>query len=166
MSHPSKVIMLKTEKTKILTELCRPISITSVVSKIMESIIVRDAIVAHMMKYNQLNDQPHGFVPVRNCITQSLLCMEDWASRIEDREAFDIISTDFVKVFDSVAHVRLLHKLERIGIKGDLLNWLKSFLSRTPCVNVDGITSKWKEVISGIPQGSVTRPVNFCYFHK
>ena len=83
----------------------------------MESII-RDAIVTHMMK--------HGFISGRNCITQLLLCMEDWTSMIENTEAFDITYTDFAKAFDFVAYVRLLHKLESIGIKGDLLNWLKS----------------------------------------
>ena len=40
----------------------RSISITPVISKIMES-IVRDAIVAHMMKHNLLSDHQHGFVP-------------------------------------------------------------------------------------------------------
>ena len=86
----------------------RPISITSVISKLMES-IVRDAIVPHM-KHNLLNNDQHGFVPGRDCTTQLLICMEDWTNMIETGEAFDIIYTDFAKAFDSVAHVRLLHK--------------------------------------------------------
>ena len=53
-----------------------------------------------MMKHNLLNDHQHGFVPDKNCITHLLLCMEDWTSMVEDREAFDIIYTDFVKAFD------------------------------------------------------------------
>ena len=62
----------------------RPISLTSVMSKIMES-IVRDAILAHMVKNNLLAGDQHGFVPARNCITQLLLCLEDWTNMIEDR---------------------------------------------------------------------------------
>ena len=117
----------------------------------MES-IVRDAIVSHMMKHNLLNDDQHGFVPGRDCTTQLLICMEDWTNMIETGEAFDIIYTDFAKAFDSVAHMRLLHKLE--SIKGDLLNWVKSFLlRRTQCVNVDGI-----------PQSSVLGPLLLVIF--
>ena len=123
----------------------RPISITSVISKIMES-IVRDAIVAHMVKNDLLTDEQHGFVPGRDCITQLLLCLEDWTSMTESGEAFDVIYTDFAKAFDSVARERLLRKLDNIGIKGDLLNWIRTFL--TGRVQCDGVTS----VISGIPQ--------------
>ena len=50
-----------------------------------------------MMKHNLLNDNQHGFVPGRDCITQLLLCMEDWTSMIENGEAFDIIYTEFAK---------------------------------------------------------------------
>ena len=104
----------------------RPISITSVVSKIMES-VVRDEIVAHMMKHNLLTNDQHGFVPGKDCITQLLLCLEEWTNMIENGVAFDVIYTDFARAFDSVAHERLLLKLENIGIKGDLLNWIRSF---------------------------------------
>ena len=61
---------------------------------------------------------------------------------IEEGSVFDVIYTDFAKAFDSVAHERLLIKLEAIGIRGDLLNWIRSFLTgRTSCVRVEGETS-------------------------
>ena len=46
-----------------------PISMTSVISKIMGSII-QDAIVAHLMKNGILPAEQHGLVPGRDCITQ------------------------------------------------------------------------------------------------
>ena len=75
---------------------------------------------------------------------------------IEEGQPCDVIYTDFSKAFDSVAHQRLLCKLEHLGIRGDVLNWVRSFLSgRTQRVKVDDFFSKWLNVSSGIPQGSV-----------
>ena len=76
-----------------------------------------------------------------------------------------MIYTDFSKAFDSVAHARLLVKLENIGITGDILIWIKSFLGgRTQCVNVERVLSDCKDVLSGVPQGSVIGPILFVIF--
>ena len=91
--------------------------------------------------------------------------MEEWTDLLERGEAFDVIYTDFAKAFDSVPHERLIIKLRNIGISGNILNWLRSFLSgRKQCVSVEGKMSNWTEVISGIPQGSVIGPTLFVIF--
>ena len=53
----------------------RPISLTSVISKIMESSI-RDEIVEHMVKHKLLSEDQHKFVLGRDCMTQLLFCLK------------------------------------------------------------------------------------------
>ena len=83
----------------------RPISMTSVISKIMESII-RDTIVVHLIKNEILSDDQHGFVPGRDCMTQLLLCMEEWTSMVEEGKNFDIIYTDFCQKLLTRLHTK------------------------------------------------------------
>jgi hypothetical protein len=62
-------------------------------------------------------------------------------------------------------HSKLLTKLESIGIKSNLLNWINSFLScRTQRVYISGCFSNVVNVISGVPQGSVLGPLLFLIF--
>ena len=91
--------------------------------------------------------------------------MNDLAKSLDEGTQTDVIFLDFSKAFDKVCHKYLSHKLYHYGMCGNLLAWLKNFLSnRTQCVVLDGKQSQSAAVTSGLPQGAVLAPLLFLCF--
>jgi len=75
------------------------------------------------------------------------------------------IFLDVKKAFDCVPHKILFAKLERLGIRGNVLDWFKSYLSnRTQRCDVNGSLSEENGIDIGVLQGSTLGPILFlCY---
>ncbi len=142
----------------------RPVSLTCIVCKLFESLL-RDSVMEFLEKNKLITCHQHGFRSGYSCTTQLLELMEDFTDYYEDEVPFDCIYLDFAKAFDRVPHQRLLAKIYNLGIRGDIFNWIKDFLSnREQRVVINTTYSDWTSVVSGIPQGSVLGPILFTMF--
>ena len=139
-------------------------SITSHIIKLFEKVI-RNRLVDYLERNGIFKNNQHGFRKKRSCLTQLLTHVDHILKSLNSGNKVDVIYLDYAKAFDKVDHNILLAKLWKYGIQGKLYRWIRSFVSgRKQTVVVEGSKSTFKEVTSGVPQGTVLAATLFILY--
>ena len=158
----ANVVALHKKGPRNLSENHRPVSLTCILGKVYEK-FVRKHILDHIS--SSISPEQHGFVSGRSCTSNLLESLDAIIDMMDEGIPVDLLFFDFRKAFDTVPHGKLLVKLENLGIKGGTPEIIQDFLTgRRMRVGVGDSFSKFIDILSGVPQGSVLGPILFLVF--
>ena len=122
------------------------------ISKVFEKIIYKD--LNKCCTVNKLlNERNSGFKQNDSTVNQLIKMTHDIYTGLENKNDVCGVFLDVSKAFDKVWHQGLLFKLRRMGIEGNLLLLIESYLSgRRQRVVMNGSESDWKYINAGVPQ--------------
>ena len=139
----------------------RPITLSSIVGKILESILSQK-VLSIISINNYLDDNQEGFRKGRGTSRLLYKIFTDLREVTTSNLKGMLISIDLEKAFDSVNTNILITKLHLAGIKGDLLGIINNLLStRKIQIILDDFISEEKPCHIGLPQGSILSPLLF-----
>ena len=162
--HAIVVPIPKVSQNKRGPESYRPVSLTCTLCKIMERMITK-RLVWFLEKYNVISPHQAGFQKNRSVLDHIVRLDTDIKKSLVQKNYTVAIFLDFEKAFDTVWHEALLKKLQAIGISGNFLRWVETFLKdRSFQVRVENTLSQTKYTKRGVPQGSVISPILFNIF--
>ena len=91
--------------------------------------------------------------------------VENICESIDKKKYVMGIFINLKKAFDTIDHNILLRKLYHYGVRGITYDWVKSYLkNRKQFVQYDDVTSDYKEIMCGVPQGSILGPKLFILY--
>ena len=162
----ANIIPIHKKGDKQLIKNYRPISLIPICGKIFEKIVFNH-LYSFLTSNHLITKTQSGFRPGDSTTNQLLRLIDtihqsfDASPTLEVRDVF----TDISKAFDKVWHEGLVFKLKQNGVSGSLLNFFKNYLSdRKQRVVLNGSCADYKDIKSGVPQGSVLGPLLFLIY--
>lgn len=142
----------------------RSITLLSGISKLFEMAV--NCQLADFCKMNNIiSPMQHGFVKNKGTDTALFTFNVDIINALDARLNPLGLFIDFSRAFDCIDHLLLVEKLYRYGIRGNPLNFIKSYLDkRKQIVQINKSESKPLTVSQGVPQGSVLGPLLYIIF--
>ena len=160
----SKVVPLFKSGDKSQFTNYRPVALLKQFSKVLEKLFCK-RLNKFIEKNNLISESQYGFRPSRSTSAALLELTEELTSSIDNGDSTIGVFIDLSKAFDTIDHTLLIKKLENFGIRGIVLEWLKSYLSdRKQYVKLNTSTSDLLPLVCGVPQGSVLGPILFILY--
>ena len=160
----ANVIPVYKKKDPNNVENYRPVSLLSNVGKLMERVVFNH-LYKHCMDNKILTPHNSGFKKGDSTINQLMHLIHNIYQSLDNDEDICAVFLDASRAFDRIWHDGLLYKLRHIGINGDILAWIKSYLEhRKIKVNLQGATSDTLHITAGVPQGSILGPLLFLIY--
>ena len=160
----AKVIPVFKSGNKILVSNYRPISLFTILSKVLEKLI-KGRLVKFFDKHNIWYEYQYGFRE-KHSVSHALLDVSSLCyDSIQNKLHTAMLFMDLRKAFDTVSPEILLHKLYHYGIRGPALSLITSYLSsRKQYVSINNVNSSSKMIKIGVPQGSILSSLRFLIY--
>ena len=147
-----------------LTDNYRPISLLPSISKVFEK-IAYNQIYDYFTENQILYESQYGFRKLHSTELAALEMSDKITTHLDQGKIPLAIFLDLSKAFDTIDHKILIDKLRHYGLKGNSLNWFKSYLSnRKQYVEYNNSHSSYANVSTGVPQGSILGPLLFIIY--